>query len=138
MSGAFEIKVEIVGLKRLENQLRSLEKALQIIDPVISKHATKFADDIRNKPYPPMLPNQKYKRTGLLGRRFRAKHAGMPLGSHAVENRVPYAIWVAKRGWQNKAYHLGRWWTLENEAEKTIPTLQRELSTALEQELDRQ
>ena len=136
---SYEINVEIRGERRLARQMEAIADMWpDKSDPIIGKHATKFAKNMRNKPYPPELPGQKYIRTFLLGSRFKAKHAGLPKGVHGVENKVSYAIWVAKRGMQNRQYHLGRWWTLEDEAEKTLPELEANLVEMLEDLIARQ
>lgn len=130
-----QISFEQKGIEELKIKLGKLEKVLDITDPVIRNHATIFAHYMRNKQYPSELPNQKYVRTGLLGKRFRAKHAGLPRGSHGVENRVNYAAFVVKRGMQNKQYHAWRWWTLEGQAEKSVPQLEKNIAIAIDEAL---
>jgi hypothetical protein len=132
-----KVEFEMRGVNRVRNQLRALASAVpNITGPVVEKHTKDEAANLRNKPYPPMLPNQKYRRTGLLGRRFRAQRRGA--GAWAVINRTEYALWVIKKGYQNRKYHEGRWWTIDDEMARTMPELTRKLTRALETELDRQ
>lgn len=134
---AFDVSYDVKGYNRVQNMLRALASAHpNVTDPIIGKHVKQQAKDLRGKPYPPMLPNQKYKRTGILGKRFRAQHRGK--GQWAVINRVPYAVWVIKKGMQNRKYHLGRWWTLEDEMDASMPELTRNLTVALENEIEKQ
>ena len=138
-SSYFDVKVEFEarGYNRVRNQLRTLAAAHpDITDKVMERHIKTQAANLRSKPYPPMLPNQKYKRTGKLGRAFRAQRRGR--GSWAVINRTSYAVYVIKKGYQNRKYHEGRWWTIEDEMKRSMPELTRKLSTELEQELGRQ
>jgi hypothetical protein len=78
-----------------------------------------------------------------LGRAFRAQKKG--LAKWAVINRVkslkygrPYSVWVVKKGMQNRKYHLGRWWTIDDELQKNVSTLTKDLSKELENLLERQ
>jgi hypothetical protein len=135
----FDVKVEFEarGYNRVRNQLRTLATAHpEITDKVMERHIKTQAANLRTKAYPPRLPNQKYIRTGKLGGAFRAQRRGR--GSWAVINRTSYAVYVIKKGYQNRQYHAGRWWTIEDEMNRSMPELTRKLSTALEQELDRQ
>ena len=135
-------EVELRGYNRVNNQLRALASAhTDVTDPVIEKHTKALSAMFRGKPYPNKLPNQKYQRTYNLRRGFRAQNRGK--GKWAVINRAKrrgryYALWVIKKGFQNRKYHLGRWWTIEDESQKTMPTLTRNLSLALEQLMERQ
>ena len=141
-AGAIKTEVEFRGVNRVRNQLRALASAVpDVTDPVVEKHAKTMAAFLRRKQYPPRRPNQKYKRTGELGRRFRAQRRGRE--SWAVINRAKrkgqyYAVWVIKKGMQNRQFHLGRWWTLEDEMQKSMPRLTRNLTVALDQLIERQ
>ncbi len=138
-----EVNFTMQGSNRVRNQLRTIAALHpELTDPVIEKHVKKESARMRKEPYPPKLPNQKYVRTGTLGRSFRAQH--VKLGMWQIINRATnprgrqYAAWVIKKGFQNKQYHLGRWWTIEEKLQKNMPILTKKLSIMLERELDRQ
>lgn len=139
----FDVSVEFKGYNRVRNQLRAAAAYFpEVVDPIIEKHTKKQADMLRHKPYPARLPNQKYQRTYNLQRSFRAQRKGT--AAWAVINRARdrrgryYAVWVIKKGMQNRKYHLHRWWTLDDTLAETAPELTKNLSAALEKELDRQ
>ncbi len=131
MSNPFNVSVELRGTNRVANQLRAMASAHpDKTDPIIGKHAKWQSRQLRRKRYPPELPGQKYIRTGNLGRRFRARR--VKKGVHIVMNRQSYAVWVVKKGMQNTKYHLGRWWTIDDEVQKNAPTLTKKLAAMLE------
>ena len=137
MADPFDVTVRMYGYNRVRNQLRAMASAHpKHTDPTIEKHAKTQAAMLRNKPYPPERPNQKYVRTGELGRRWRAQHQGR--GRWAIINRRPKAVWVIKQGMQNRKYHLGRWWTMEDTLAKTMPQLTKNLSRTLEALMEQQ
>ena len=131
MADPFDVSVEIRGTNRVRNQLRAAASAhTKHTDPVIGKHAKKQSAMMRALAYPAKLPNQKYVRTFELKRRYRAQKRAS--AQWAVINRTKYAVWVIKKGMQNRKYHLGRWYTLEDKMAETMPTLTKNLSVMLE------
>lgn len=127
----------ITGYNRVRNQLRAAASFYdKQSDKAIEKHAKREAKNLRSKPYPATLPNQKYIRTFELQRKFRAQRRG--ISRWAVINRRPGAVWVIKKGMQNRKVHLGRWWTIEDTLQATIPPLTKELSTQFEGLIERQ
>ena len=131
MTNNFDVSVKMTGYNRVRNQLRAMASAhTKETDPVIGKHAKTQSAMLRQKPYPAMLPNQKYVRTFELKRKFRARKRAP--GQWEVNNKRKGAARVIKKGMQNKAYHLGRWWTIEDTLAETMPTLTENLSVMLE------
>lgn len=125
------VTYEIQGGDKLKRILRDIsdfypDKA----DPVFRRHAVSEARRLRGKPYPAMLPNQVYQRTGQLGSSFKALHKGK--GVHGVRNRRDNAVWVIWKGMQNRTYHLGRWWTFQDEIEDNLPKLEKALADRAE------
>lgn len=132
-----DVQFEVRGINRVRNQLRAAASFHpNESNEVVERHTKAMAAMFRNKPYPARLPNQKYVRTFELRRRFRAMRA--KAAHWRVINRTPYAVWVVKKGFQNIKYHAWRWWTIDDESEKTMPELTRKLSARLEQILERQ
>lgn len=144
MADPLAVQVTFSGYNRVNNQLRAAASFYaDESDAIIEKHVKSEASRLRSKPYPPMLPGQKYRRTFRLGTHFRAQHQGK--NKWAVINRVkslrygrPYAVWVVKKGMQNRRVHLRRWWTIDDELAKNAPVLTKNLSVELEQLLNRQ
>ena len=136
----FDVNFNFRGVNRVRNQLRACaafhkDKA----DPIIEKHTKREAARMRGTAYPAELPNQKYQRTYQLQSHFRAQKVG---NAHwRVINRVrnrygAYAVWVIKKGMQNKKYHLGRWWTIEDKLQENAPMLTKNLAAELERILN--
>jgi len=129
-----DVSVEMKGINRVKNQLRTLAALHpEITDPIIAAHAKKERARLKSKPYPPRLPNQKYVRTGLLANKF--AHRKLGPGKHSVANTRPNGIYVIKKGWQNRQYHLGRWWTIEDALDENMPELTKNLTKALDAKL---
>ncbi len=140
---SLSIDFEIRGANRVRNQLRAAASFhAKDTDPIIGKHTKMMSAFFRAKQYPPRLPNQKYVRTYRLRRHFRAQR--IKVGAWKIINRARgkrgklYAHWVVKKGLQNETYHLGRWWTVEDESKKEMPKLTKNLSIRLEQILEAQ
>lgn len=137
-----KVQFEIRGWNRVRNQLRTVAKYHpNVSDRVVERHTKRVAGQLRRKPYPPKRPQQKYQRTGDLGKSFRAQKER---DAHwRIINRVksrkyqrPYAIHVIKKGRQ-PWFHKNRWWTIDEEVEKTMPELTRTLTQELEREMER-
>ena len=137
MADPFDVSFKFDGVNRVRNQLRAAASFhADVTDPIIEKHTKSESKRLRSKAYPPKLPNQKYIRTFTLKRRFRAQRYGT--AKWAVVNRTPYAVWVIKKGMQNRKLHLNRWWTLEDTLQENTPELTKKLSTGLEELLNKQ
>lgn len=130
-----KVNFYIVGKERLDRQLENLKNfTKKQADPVFRKYASGQADKLKAKAYPPMLPNQKYRRTMKLKNSFGFRKLGP--SNYAVTNNREGAKWVIKRGMQNRRYHLGRWWTMEDELQKGLPILRDQLAAEIEETLD--
>lgn len=137
------IDTVVKGMGRLTNQFRAIvEFSNKSADNIMGEHVTDEAGRLRRKPYPPMLPGQKYVRTYRFGQAFKAEQV-RPLHWQVV-NRVkslrygrPYAVWVAKKGMQAQI-HQNRWWTADDELEDNLPKLNDKLGGFLEVTLDKQ
>lgn len=138
-----DVTYTYTGYNRVRNQLRAAASFhRQEADPIVEKHTKNEAGKLRNKPYAPKLPNQRYQRTFRMGKAFRAQRQGV--AQWAVINRVkslkygrPYAAWVIKRGMQARV-HRNRWWVMDDELDKSVPMLTRNLTIMLEDLLNRQ
>jgi hypothetical protein len=98
-------------------------------------------------PYPPTLPNQKYRRTGTLGRSLgvgmNSGIVGTPdirtvkkVGTTGYEgtfgSNLSYAAEVIGEGTQ-KPIHRGRWWTMKTVAQRAVSKVIRVYEIASEQ-----
>ena len=125
------VQFDIRGSNRVRNQLRGLAAAHpEETGPVVEKHTKWAAAQMRRERYPAERPNQTYRRTYELRRRFRAQKVKAAVWR--VINLRPGAVWVIKKGMQNRKVHLGRWWTLEDKLQKTMPRLTRKLTDKLD------
>lgn len=121
------------GSNRVRNQLRTwAAKNPEITDPVIRAHANNERIILKATPYPARRPNQRYRRTGRLANSFAVER--IKKASYAVINTRPGAGWVIKKGFQNREFHVNRWWTMEDEMAKRMPMLTQDLSEAIEDE----
>ena len=96
---SFEIVIS--GDRATVARLSALEQAIDTTPPLdaISAAALPILRE-----YPPELPNQRYQRTGRLGRGWQARGAGSVI---ALENPVDYA--GAVYGPNQRAIFAGRW-----------------------------
>lgn len=129
-----DFSYEIRGTNRVRNQLRAAAAFHpDTTDPLIGRHAQNEAGRLARKPYPPAQPGQRYHRTYHLARSWRARR--MTPGVHQIENMAAYAVWVVKKGMQNRQVHLNRWWTADDELRRNMPQLSKALAAELEQKL---
>jgi hypothetical protein len=127
----------ITGTERVQKQLDVAVKfAKQGADPVFRLHARREAGRLRKKPYPPELPNQKYQRTFELRDSYRHRKTGP--SNYAITTQRKGAKWVVKKGMQNRRYHFGRWWTVDDEIAKGLPALSKRLSVEIEDIMEHQ
>lgn len=86
------------------------------------------------KAYPPPLPDQRYRRTGTLGRRWtHTTQASLFKARAIIGNNTSYAPDVQGEGFQAEI-HRGRWRTAEDVLEKEGPQVAEE---ELNDEIDR-
>lgn len=135
---AEELKIDFRNFDRVRNALRYLAAyAPELTDPVMRNWTTAQASALQSRPYAPKLPNQKYKRTGELGRRWEASQ--VKSGTWAIINRAkqprgkPYARYVVgdTKGQRQARIHRGRWWVAREVLEGETRTLTSRLTGAL-------
>ena len=124
--------VEIKGLDKLLKKIGKLDRVGQHgANDIIKKHTRSEAERLRKRKYPPKLPNQKYVRTGRLGRSFTPFQRGASV--FGVRNDTPYGVWVIWRGAQ-VSIHAGRWWTFQREVENNVRKLRAALDKCLKKQ----
>ncbi len=129
-----EFRLKIVGANRVGNKLRRLASFhKERLNPTGKKWAQAKSKQLRQKPYPPKVPNQKYKRTGRLGRSWRAMNPRpgvWTILNKANQGRGEYAHFVVgnKVGDGQAFMHRGRWWKAREIIEEDTPTLTQALS----------
>lgn len=132
------LNIEFRNYDRVRNALRYLAAHIpELTDPIMRQWSQEQANALQARAYPPKLPNQKYKRTGLLGRRWEAKR--QKPGIWSVINRAkqpkgkPYARYVVgdERGQHQAHIHQGRWWIAREVLEGNTADLTKRLSGAL-------
>lgn len=132
MPGAY---IEIQGMDALVRKVGSIEKAQNIVEPVIVRHSERIGKKWHT--YPPMLPSQRYRRTGKLGRGRRQLVQRTPLSISAIARNdgVPYNVWVIRT--QSQAgIHRGRWNSDERLVESESADVVRDASAAIQAKLD--
>ncbi len=126
---------EVRGTKKL---VRKLDKIAGVLRKDVTKTIQKFtieeAADLRQKKYPPRLPDQKYIRTGLLGRSFHDFRRGKTI--FGVYNDTPYGKWVIWKGMQ-APIHAGRWWTFQQTVQTDAKRLMRQLNKLIGKQVDK-
>lgn len=127
------VEVTFDGYNRVMNRLRKLAAAHPgKTDPIIGAHAKRERQALAKTPYPPKLPNQKYKRTGRLARSWSAVRnapASWSVINRASHRNRYYAIFVV--GKFQARIHVGRWWIAKDEAAKRSPELVAALTELL-------
>jgi len=123
------IEIKIKGLARVRAKLAKLiAMDANIITPELKEWGKDEADRLQNTAYPPPRPQQRYKRTGKLGRSW----SSSVIGSAAVKisNNAGYAPWVVgeKQAWM----HAGRWWQARPIVEKDIPELTKSITKKID------
>ena len=105
------------------------------LPPIMEEVAT--ALEALVKKYPPTLPNQQYVRTGTYGESVFSETNKIPNGVQAVagsrgaiQNGRRYDQFL-KDGRNQAAIHAGRWTTLQDDADKVMPMLERKLQAAV-------
>lgn len=138
-----EFRVELKGINRVRNQLRTVAKFHpEATNPIMREWTQEVAAHLRAKPYPPERAGQKYRRTGRLGRRWRAMNPRPGITQIINKARAPggseYASFVVgdHRGDNQAWMHVGRWWKARTEVDQYTPKLTEVLSKKLEQLLN--
>ncbi len=133
-----EFRLEVLGTQRVSNKLRGVASFHpEVTTPVMKRWAQEKSKQLRNTAYPPERPGQKYKRTGRLGRSWRAMNPRPGVVSIINLARTPggkpYAHWVVgdAKGEGQAWMHVSRWWKARDIIEETTPTLTAELTLAL-------
>ena len=115
------LSYEVKGLDTVMARVSRVDKAMVSgVRGIISEHTVIEAARFRKMKYPPRLPNQRYIRTGRLGRSFGSRQSGRSV--FEVYNNTPYSRWVIWLGWQ-APIHAGRWWTFQKRAQSHVKRL---------------
>ena len=125
----------IIGQNAIENRLRTAAATLPraTVNTTYDWAQLHVMRHLSVKPYPPMRPGQRYKRTGDLGRGWTAGVRGKVV---YIENAMPYAGYVVgnAKGQRQAWMHRGRWWVMRDMIDEKRPELKRMML----QMLDRQ
>lgn len=126
------VSLEIKGINELFRKLDSID-AIKILEDPMSRAVLRL--ESRLKVYPPTRPNQRYVRTGTLGRRWThevTKRSDGIIGT--VGNNTIYGPFVQSARFQTRI-HRGRWQTdqavLEAEKDTILRDFERAIAEAL-------
>ena len=128
-------EIIILGMDALIRKVGSVEKAQDVVEPVIVRHSQEIGK--KWHAYPPQLPNQRYRRTGRLGRGRRQIVNRTPSAVEAIARNdgVPYNVWVIRTATQ-AGIHRGRWNSDERLIESESPQVIRDANAAIQAKLD--
>ena len=126
----------VVGEERwnraLSNLTRFGKRTAAEADPIFQRWGEDSRDRFRATPYPPELPNQRYVRTGRLGRSWQHNRLGqshLVIRNAASDKGRIYSRYVV--GWDTgkgqARIHQGRWWLSRTEILKMVPPLVEKL-----------
>ena len=128
------VSLTVTGTNRVIGKFRLVASTTpKALDAAIGEFAKRTRARLRSTKYPPKRPNQRYKRTGRLGRSWKAsrlKPAVWAIDNTASVKSRPYAMYVVgprsgaigkRQAWM----HKGRWWVAEEEVEKSVLDLRR-------------
>lgn len=124
-------KLTVKGLNQFIRHLKRLSserKVRTLVNPAMVWWTEEMVRFLKNKPYPAELPNQKYKRTGLLSASFTTTQE--KLGRHLMNNEAPGRTWAI--GQPQARVHKGRWWTMLDELKKNTDLLEQRIAAVIE------
>lgn len=125
-----DLNFQLEGWRRVRNQLRTVATLHpQETDTVLEKEAKAARRDLKAEPYPPMLPGQKYRRTGLTANSFFARRVRP--GWWMVGNSAPRREYVIDEEMQARI-HRGRWYTIQEFMRQRMGDITEALGERLE------
>lgn len=108
------VEIEIRNYARLGQGLRLIAAQGQdVIDEAVDKLVESEPWRLRNELYPPIVPGQRYQRTGTLANSWRQEktEAGRWLISNVARRKnQSYAEYVVGASDDQAKVHRGRWW----------------------------
>lgn len=115
-------QLTVKGDDQILTDLREGERLLPTrVNSIVWASVRELRADLKRKPYPPKLPNQRYVRTGKLANSYSARRERRNL--YSVRNSAPYASYVVNEGTQADIHREdGRWWTVQSVATETERT----------------
>lgn len=128
-----EANIDTASVSRQLSVIGRLDK--EILPEIMEDVASMLYDRVQF--YPPQLPNQRYVRTGTYRRSvyqdsmpIRNGHRAEAGSTGAIQNGRRYDAYL-KDGRHQAAIHAGRWFTMTDDAENTMPELEELLGEAL-------
>ena len=127
--------VSVYGQRAVANNLRGAAASMprQTTNTAYDWAQQHVMRQLSVKPYPAPRPKQRYRRTGDLGRGWRAGVRGKAV---YIENEMPYAGYVVGDGkGQRQAWmHRGRWFVMRSMVEQQRPQLNRMMNAMIERQ----
>lgn len=129
------INIQVQDLDRVR---KKFEKTGEVLGSQMTIPASQALDLLKKNvpPYPPELPQQKYKRTGILGNSFETQMQPIKPGvkmffrNTAIQRGKRYSPWVISSekfgdaGPQAKI-HQGRWYTMQKYTQSKVTDIVR-------------
>jgi hypothetical protein len=141
------VVIEIRNYRRLESGLRLLAAGggEDVIEQALDRAIEAEPLRLREEPYPPRLPGQKYVRTFTLANSWRYDKLGPGrwlISNAATERGKQYASYVVGEETDQADIHRGRWWVGREKVESHVKKLMQagfaaSLAARYQQEIDR-
>lgn len=128
--------IEIVGIDNLVRKLNSVDRAQDVIEPRFRYWSERIGAEWHK--YPPPLPNQRYVRTGNLGRGRRQlmQRTANSITAIARSSGPAYNTWVLQ-GKTQAGIHRGRWATDDGLVNKYTRDVTNDVEATIQAELDK-
>jgi hypothetical protein len=126
----WDASIEVQGEEVVQRKVAVVLGLPGLSHDEIGDHARKDAEHFRGKAYPARRPKQQYVRTYQLKSNITTR--SVQRGVWQIDSFSSYAVWVIKKGMQNRDYHLERWWTVDDEVEVRAPMLADKVATEIE------
>ena len=127
------VDLDIKAYNRVRNDLRrKVIESPQVADRVTRQWALNTRQVLKQTPYPPKRPNQRYVRTGRLANSWKVVKQGTAqyqITNSAANRGRLYAGYVV--GLNQAWMHKGRWWIARDIVAQEIPNLTRALTEEL-------
>jgi len=133
------VTFEIERYSRVDRTLRLLAASTgeSLSDSLVGELVEAEPERLRQEPYPPELPGQRYERTGVLAYSWEQSKVGTgewEIINAATQRGREYAEYVVGEPEDQADIHRGRWWTGR---EKLIEHFERYGPGAIEESLAR-
>lgn len=130
------LSIDTTGIQQRARELGKHTQIPKAADKVLGDFVKDLAKGLTARPYPPPRPNQRYVRTGRLGRSWASGRVAQ--NKHYIDNTARadgryYASRVLGNslGKEQAWMHAGRWYVFRSLLDNKIPQLSKDLAQAV-------